>query len=144
MSVRHKKDIAMALSIVINYGRDAELESDALTGDRPMSRIGTAALALSAALGRRGHEVHLFASVRIRGLKQRSHRLSRQGIGEWTEPCLLAMIRAPFRYRSRQSITGMGEPRRRISASNGLESEADLTRHSLYFHGPILIYQTVS
>lgn len=51
----------MPLRIAMNYGRDAVLEPEALSEDRPMGGIRTAALALLAALARRGHDVHLFA-----------------------------------------------------------------------------------
>ena len=51
----------MPMRIAVNYGRDAAWEPEALNEDRPMGGIRTAALALSAGLARRGHDVHLFA-----------------------------------------------------------------------------------
>ncbi len=51
----------MPLHIAVNNGRDVALEPEALHEDRPMWGIRTATLALSAALARRGHDVHLFA-----------------------------------------------------------------------------------
>jgi hypothetical protein len=49
----------MPLRIAVNYGRDAALEPEALNEDRPMGGIGTATLALCAALARRGHDVQM-------------------------------------------------------------------------------------
>jgi glycosyltransferase involved in cell wall biosynthesis len=48
----------MALRVIVNLGRYAAMQPDL---DRPMSGVKTAALALCAALGRRGHDVHFFA-----------------------------------------------------------------------------------
>jgi glycosyltransferase involved in cell wall biosynthesis len=48
----------MALRVIVNLGRYAAMQPDP---DRPMSGVKTAALALCAALGRRGHDVHFFA-----------------------------------------------------------------------------------
>ncbi len=61
----------MPLRIAVNYGRDAALEPEALNEGRPMGGICTAALALSAALARRGHDVHLFAVCPHPGVRAR-------------------------------------------------------------------------
>ncbi|HEX9039373.1 MAG TPA: glycosyltransferase family 4 protein [Ktedonobacterales bacterium] len=58
------------MKILINYGRESPLRPIVPGEDIPMGGIRTAALALAAALARRGHEIHLFARGETPGLHE--------------------------------------------------------------------------
>jgi glycosyltransferase involved in cell wall biosynthesis len=75
----------MRMRILVNYGRPSPLEPEQASPERKMSGIRTAAVALCAALVRRGHEVHLFSRCSRPGVHQGVCFHDRSSFARFTE-----------------------------------------------------------